>query len=79
MAYAPLLLHKLYVREAFIGERKVSETDIERRQRLRARLAAAGITLAEFQRRSGLTRNVVYRLAKGGKPSPISRQGWKQF
>ncbi|MDP9024951.1 MAG: helix-turn-helix transcriptional regulator [Candidatus Eremiobacteraeota bacterium] len=37
---------------------------------LRARLAELGLTLAEFGRRSGLSRNVVYRLSKGGKPTP---------
>ena len=36
---------------------------------LRLRIKQAGLTIAEFQRRSGLTRNVVYALAKGKKPS----------
>lgn len=36
---------------------------------LRLRIKQAGLTIAEFQRRSGLTRNVVYALAKGKRPS----------
>jgi hypothetical protein len=39
----------------------------------RRRIAAAGITIREFQRRTGLTRNVVYGLTKGRKP-PAERQ-----
>ena len=34
---------------------------------LRARLKEAGLTQAEFGRRAGLGRAVVWRLAKGGK------------
>ena len=34
----------------------------------RRRLREAGISIAEFARRSGLTRNVVYRLSKGQHP-----------
>ncbi|MBC5810503.1 MAG: helix-turn-helix transcriptional regulator [Candidatus Eremiobacteraeota bacterium] len=41
-----------------------------RKTELRSRLAAAGLTLAEFQRRSGLSRNVVYNLARGQQPKP---------
>lgn len=41
----------------------------EREMAFRKRLAELGLTLAEFRRRSGLTRNIVYRLSKGGKPS----------
>lgn len=37
---------------------------------LRKRITAAGLTIAEFRRKSGLTRNVVYALAKGKRPSP---------
>jgi len=37
---------------------------------LRKRLSELGLSLAEFRRRAGLSRNVVYRLSKGGKPSP---------
>lgn len=33
------------------------------------RLKATGIGVADFQRRSGLSRNVVYNLSKGQKPS----------
>jgi transcriptional regulator with XRE-family HTH domain len=36
---------------------------------LRRRIKKRGWTLAEFQRRSGLTRNVVYRLARDKAPS----------
>jgi hypothetical protein len=48
-----------------------SDSDAQvRRAALRARLADLGLTVAEFRRRTGLTRNVVYRLSKGGKPTP---------
>lgn len=33
------------------------------------RLAATGLTKTQFQLRSGLTRNVIYNLSKGQKPS----------
>lgn len=33
------------------------------------RLAATGLTITEFQRESGLTRNVIYNLSKGQQPS----------
>jgi|HubBroStandDraft_1064217.scaffolds.fasta_scaffold1201073_2 hypothetical protein len=33
------------------------------------RLKATGLTITEFQHQSGLTRNVVYNLSKGQKPS----------
>ncbi|MGH7706618.1 MAG: hypothetical protein ACREM6_01615 [Vulcanimicrobiaceae bacterium] len=33
------------------------------------RLKATGLTITEFQRRSGLSRNVVYNLSKGQAPS----------
>lgn len=36
---------------------------------LRARLKKAGLTQAEFGRRAGLGRAVVWRLAKGGRRS----------
>lgn len=47
-------------------------TDSERSERallFRQRLQATGLGITEFQRRSGLTRNVVYNLSKGQKPS----------
>lgn len=37
---------------------------------LRRRIAAAGLTIAEFRRRSGLSRNVVYALSKGREIKP---------
>jgi predicted transcriptional regulator len=46
--------------------------DTEKEQRARAfreRLAATGLSITEFQHESGLTRNVVYNLSKGQKPS----------
>jgi hypothetical protein len=51
----------------------VRTVDDEARQRaaaLRARISAAGVTIAQFQRKSGLSRNVVYCLAKGQMPKP---------
>lgn len=33
------------------------------------RLREAGLSITEFQRRSGLTRNVIYNLSKGQPPS----------
>jgi len=43
---------------------------INRAAELRKRIADDGLTLAGFGRKAGLSRNVVYRLAKGGKPTP---------
>lgn len=40
-----------------------------RAQAFARRLAAAAMRLSDFQRRSGLTRNVTYNLSKGQKPS----------
>jgi hypothetical protein len=40
---------------------------------LRRRIKAAGLTIAEFRRRSGLTRNVVYALSKGRAIRPEER------
>ena len=37
---------------------------------LRRRIVAGGFTIAEFRRRSGLTRNVVYALTKGRAATP---------
>jgi len=45
----------------------------ERAKRLRARIAAKGLTLAEFARRAGLTRNVMYGLGKGRAPKPAEQ------
>lgn len=48
-----------------------AEGDAKNREdALRKRLTELGLTLAEFRRRSGLSRNVVYRLSKGGAPNP---------
>ena len=47
----------------------MTSSALARAEALRQRIAAAGLTLAEFGRRAGLTRNVVYRLAKGQEPS----------
>lgn len=47
-------------------------TDTEREERariFRERLAATGLSITQFQRQSGLTRNVVYNLSKGQRPS----------
>ena len=44
--------------------------DEQRATDFRQRIKAAGMTLAEFSRRSGITRNIVYRLTKGQKPKP---------
>lgn len=43
---------------------------INRAAELRKRIADHGLTLAGFGRKAGLSRNVVYRLTKGGKPTP---------
>jgi len=46
--------------------------DTEREHRAKAfreRLVETGLTITDFQRQSGLTRNVVYNLSKGQKPS----------
>jgi transcriptional regulator with XRE-family HTH domain len=40
----------------------------DRATRLRARIAAKGLTIAEFARQAGLTRNVMYGLSKGRAP-----------
>jgi transcriptional regulator with XRE-family HTH domain len=45
------------------------QTFQQRALNLRGRIKAAGLSLAEFQRRSGLSRNVVYNLARGQKPN----------
>lgn len=50
--------------------RPVPDAARERAAKLRARISTAGLTIAQFQRKSGLSRNVVYCLAKGQKPKP---------
>jgi transcriptional regulator with XRE-family HTH domain len=55
-----------------------NEQDVEaaeRAKRLRHRITARGMTLAEFARRAGFTRNIMYGLAKGRplKPEEQSR------
>lgn len=52
-------------REAAIGDEQKS-----RAERFRARVAAKGMTLAEFARRAGLTRNVLWGLSQGRPPKP---------
>jgi hypothetical protein len=50
----------------------VSERERERAVRAEEfarRLKATGLGITEFQRRSGLTRNVIYNLSKGQAPS----------
>jgi hypothetical protein len=37
------------------------------------RLAATGLSKTEFQRQSGLTRNVIYNLSKGQRPSSMEQ------
>jgi predicted transcriptional regulator len=46
-----------------------SDERLKRAEEFRRRLKATGLTITEFQRRSGLTRNVVYNLSKGQLPS----------
>lgn len=41
-----------------------------RARRFRDRVAAKGMTLAEFARRAGLTRNVLWGLSQGRAPKP---------
>lgn len=36
---------------------------------LRERIKKAGLTIAEFRRRAGLSRNVTYAISKGRKPT----------
>lgn len=45
------------------GEREARAEEFARQ------LKATGLTLIEFQRASGLTRNVLYNLSKGQRPS----------
>jgi predicted transcriptional regulator len=45
-----------------------------RAQQLRTRLAKKAVTLAEFGRQTGLTRNVVYGLSKGRAPSVATQK-----
>lgn len=44
-------------------ERQARAADFARR------LAATGLSITDFQRRSGLSRNVIYNLSKGQKPA----------
>lgn len=37
---------------------------------LRDRIKKAGLTIAEFRRRAGLSRNVAYAISKGRPPTP---------
>jgi hypothetical protein len=41
-----------------------------RATKLRERIRAAGLTIADFRRKTGLSRNVVYGLTKGRQPKP---------
>lgn len=45
----------------------------ERAKRLRERIRAKGLTLAEFARRAELSRNVMYGLGKGRAPKPAEK------
>jgi hypothetical protein len=49
-----------------------SASDVRATDFLR-RLKATGMTITEFQRHSGLTRNVIYNLSKGQAPSSQSQ------
>lgn len=42
-----------------------SEDRVARAAEFARRLSATGLTITEFQRQSGLTRNVIYNLSKG--------------
>jgi len=53
---------------------KIGMEDRLREREIRAaefarRLKATGLAVGEFQRRSGLSRNVIYNLSRGQKPS----------
>lgn len=54
------------------GMRDESDARV-RASRLRERIAAKGLTLAEFARQAGLTRNVMYGLGKGKLPKPSEK------
>lgn len=57
-----------------IGAGMSEPSDVsERAKRLRERIAAKGLTLAEFARRAQLSRNVMYGLAKGREPRAAER------
>jgi hypothetical protein len=45
-----------------------------RAAQLRQKLKAAGLTIAEFRRRAGLSRNVAYALSKGRIPTADEQQ-----
>ena len=47
-----------------------NDSKAARAERLRQRIAAKGLSLAEFARQAGLTRNVMYGLGKGREPRP---------
>jgi hypothetical protein len=53
-----------------MAEQRTSKEWIERAAEFSRRLKASGLTLSEFQQRSGLSRNVVYNLSIGQKPKP---------
>ena len=48
--------------------------DLQRAGEFRARVYGAGLTWAELARRASISRNVMYRLSRGGKPSPDQQQ-----
>ena len=64
------------------SEVKALAMEHDERRRMRAVefaiiVKASGLTLAEFGRRCGLTRNVTYVMTKGRKPSPQEEQAMK--
>jgi transcriptional regulator with XRE-family HTH domain len=57
-----------------MANRAMTEEEELRATEFRRRLAAAGLTLAEFSRKSGVTRNIVYRLTRGQKPKASDQE-----
>jgi uncharacterized protein YnzC (UPF0291/DUF896 family) len=53
-----------------MSEQRTSKERIERAAEFSRRLKASGLTISEFQHRSGLSRNVVYNLSIGQRPKP---------
>ncbi|TAM58898.1 hypothetical protein EPN52_09680 [bacterium] len=51
----------------------MTEQERQRAEAFRRRVAAAGLSFAEFSRRTGISRNIVYRLTKGQKPKPADQ------
>lgn len=53
-----------------MSQNRTSKEWVERATAFSRRLKASGLTITEFQRRSGLSRNVVYNLSIGQEPKP---------